>query len=80
MELTFFDFFSHKLVDQYGALYVHYVLLLLPVGSLFLMTNWWITCLHGWSGESWIILQGTGGGGGGGGGLAQGLVGGGGGR
>ena len=39
-------FFSHKLVDQHGALY----LLLLPVGSLFLMTNRWITCLHRWSG------------------------------
>ena len=61
---AFLDFFfSHKLVDQYGALYLHYVLLLLPVGSFFLMTNWWITCLHGWSGKSWIILLGIGGGG-----------------
>ena len=40
----FGSFFLHKLVDQYGALYLHYVLLLLPVGSFFLMTNWWIAC------------------------------------
>ena len=60
--IHFWNFFLHKLVDQYGALYLHYVLLLLPVGSFFLMTNWWITCLHGWSGNSWIILLGRGGG------------------
>ena len=33
LELTFWIIFLHKLVDQYGALYLHYVLLLLPVGS-----------------------------------------------
>ena len=33
LELTFLDYFLHKMVDQYGALYLHYVLLLLPVGS-----------------------------------------------
>ena len=27
LELTFLDHFLHKLVDQYGALYLHYVLL-----------------------------------------------------
>ena len=26
-------------------------------------TRWIITCLHGWSGKSWIILLGSGGGG-----------------
>ena len=31
--LHFWIIFLHKLVDQYGALYLHYVLLLLPVGS-----------------------------------------------
>ena len=59
----FRSFFLHKLVDQHGALYLHYVLLLLPVGSFFLMTNGWIMCLHGWSGKSWIILLGCGEGG-----------------
>ena len=34
--LIFGSFFLHKLVDQYGALYLHYMLLLLPVGSFFL--------------------------------------------
>ena len=64
LELTFLvHFFAHKLVDQYGALYLHYLLVLLPVGSFFLITNWWITCVHGWSGKLWIILLGSGGGG-----------------
>ena len=63
LELTFLVlFFSHKLEDQYGALYLHCVLLSLLVGSFFLKTNWWITGLHGWSGKSWIILLGRGGG------------------
>ena len=54
----FGSFFFLQMVDQYGALYLHYLLLLLPVGSFFLMTNWSITCLHEWSGKSWIILLG----------------------
>ena len=58
LELTFLD---HFFCTKYGALYLHYVLLLLPVGSFFLMTNWWIMCMHGWSGKSWIILLGNGG-------------------
>ena len=55
--------FFYKLVDQYGALDLHCVLLLLSIASFFLMTNWWITCLHGWSGKSWFMLLGSGGGG-----------------
>ena len=47
---------------KHGALYLHYVFPLVPVGSIFLMMNWWITCLHGWSGKLWIILLGSGGG------------------
>ena len=30
-----------------------------------MMPNWWITCLHGWSGKLWMIVLGTWGGGGG---------------
>ena len=50
--LHFWIIFLHKLVDQYGALYLHTV-----------TTRWIITCLHGWSSKSWIILLGSGGGG-----------------
>ena len=56
------QFVWKKYDPKYGALYLHYVLLLLPVGSFFLLPNWWITCLHGCSGKSWIILLGSWGG------------------
>ena len=57
------QFVWKKCDPKYGALYLHYVFPLLPIGSFFLMMDWWIMCLHGWSAKLWIILRGSEGGG-----------------